>query len=89
MARPDRPVRLQVLLKRYSPECVEYEFSEVREPFIADSSPVASVSAQCNTAAGSKVLSPPYARRREVVRTNPLRCWPGTLKNFGDKEGRR
>src|SRR5918993_5929037 len=30
MARPDRPVRLQVLLKRYSPECVEEEFSEVR-----------------------------------------------------------
>src|SRR5215212_9938274 len=30
MARPDRPVRLQVLLKRYSPECVEGEFSEVR-----------------------------------------------------------
>ena len=23
MARPDRPVRLQVLLKRYSPECLE------------------------------------------------------------------
>src|SRR5829696_9893135 len=30
MARPDRPVRLQVLLKRYSPECVEGEFCEVR-----------------------------------------------------------
>src|SRR5215218_8819984 len=29
MARPDRLVRLQVLLKRYSPECVEEEFSEV------------------------------------------------------------
>jgi hypothetical protein len=23
MARPDRPVRLEVVLKRYSPECVE------------------------------------------------------------------
>src|SRR5215218_10139711 len=30
MARPDRAVRLQVLLKRYSPKCVELEFSEVR-----------------------------------------------------------
>jgi len=30
MARPDRAVRLQVLLKRYLPECVEEEFCEVR-----------------------------------------------------------
>ena len=30
MARPDRPVRLQVLLKRYSPECLEGEFCELR-----------------------------------------------------------
>src|SRR5215208_5780677 len=30
MARPDRPVRLQVLLKRYSPKCVEGEFCELR-----------------------------------------------------------
>ena len=28
MARPDRPVRLQVLLKRHSPEYVEVEFYE-------------------------------------------------------------
>jgi hypothetical protein len=27
MARPDRPARLQVLLKRYLPECVENMFS--------------------------------------------------------------
>jgi hypothetical protein len=32
MARPDRPVRLQVLLKRYSPKCVEGKFSEVELP---------------------------------------------------------
>jgi hypothetical protein len=31
MARPDRAVRLQVLLKRYSPECVEEKFSEVQD----------------------------------------------------------
>jgi hypothetical protein len=30
MARPDRAVRLQVLLKRYSPECVEEKFCELR-----------------------------------------------------------
>src|SRR5215210_9406824 len=42
------------------------EFYEVRQRFIADSSPVASVSALCNTAAGLRVLSPLYARRREV-----------------------
>src|SRR5215208_1261684 len=30
MAQPDRPVRLQVLLKRYSPECVEGKLCELR-----------------------------------------------------------
>ena len=30
MARPDRPVRLQVLLKRYLPEYLEVEFCELR-----------------------------------------------------------
>ena len=78
-------------------KCLEEEFcelrhygvQEVRERFIVDSSPGARVSALCNTAAGSKVLSPPYARRREDGKDQPLKCWPGTLKNFGDKEGRR
>jgi hypothetical protein len=41
------------------------EFSEVRERFIADSSPGASVSALCNTAAGLRVVSLPYARRED------------------------
>src|SRR5215203_4930719 len=38
MARPDRPVRLQVLLKRYSPECVEGEFCELRHNGVLRSS---------------------------------------------------
>jgi hypothetical protein len=41
------------------------EFSEVRQRFISDSLPVASVSALCNTAAGLRVTSHLYARRRE------------------------
>src|SRR5215203_5965586 len=33
---------------RYSPECVEGEFSEVRHEFILNTSPLASVAALCN-----------------------------------------
>jgi len=61
---------------------VFWGFCEVRERFIADSSPVASVSALCNTAAGSKVLSPPYARRREDGKDQPFEMLAGDAKNL-------
>ena len=49
----------------HSGNCACTEFSEVRERFIADSSPGASVSALCNTKPGWRVLSPLYARRED------------------------
>jgi hypothetical protein len=51
----------------YSRGFVKGVFSDVRQRFIADSSPLASVSALCNTAAGLKAVSPQYATRREEV----------------------
>jgi hypothetical protein len=71
MARPDRPGRLQVVLKCYSPECVEYKFSEVRLTSILGSSVIvasfATVGAEAQVGRGERRW------RYEALRQGPLR----------------
>jgi hypothetical protein len=53
---------------RESPECElrrDGVLGSSAKEFVNDSSPGASMSELCNTAAGLRVLSPLYARRRE------------------------